>query len=307
MIFFEYIVILMIYSNYQYYCCICCINDDISLATNDDGECPDIEIAHYGELESIYNYERASMSKALSRNPSLQFENTYESFTPGLKYLLFVTRFLSFCYLCGISVIANYNLHGTDQWFYFSSWNSKLLAFFFLFAIISSVIGFIGEAGYYQSSQDIEIGNNLSTRLKWSQNTINFGHLTHILFEICGGTASLITAVAFGFNQNFAFWNVSVHFVTIVTMIIELCLNNMYVRADHLIFSITWSLLYLIFIWPIVVCEVIPMYPYPFLTTESYYSFFIYTLLAVADVISYMIFYGLSLLKLRIRFIYHCV
>jgi hypothetical protein len=37
---------------------------------------------------------------------AFRFEDTYNSFLPGLKYLIFVTRFLSFCYLSGVSIIS---------------------------------------------------------------------------------------------------------------------------------------------------------------------------------------------------------
>jgi hypothetical protein len=61
-------------------------------------------------LKSEINKDESNI-KGLSQNKEnkvqttvFRFEDTYNSFLPGLEYLLFVTRFLSFCYLSGVSI-----------------------------------------------------------------------------------------------------------------------------------------------------------------------------------------------------------
>jgi hypothetical protein len=116
------------------------------------------------------------------------------------------------------------------------------------------------------------------------------------------GTACLVTVINFSaLNPEFSFWNVSQHFITLMTLILELFLNNMYVRADHYPFNISWAFLYLIFIWPLVVMSRISFWPYFFLKTDTYSCFFYYTGLVVADFLFYYLFYAISWLKYPFR------
>jgi hypothetical protein len=85
-ILFEFFFILAMYK-YQCCCCKCkcckidCKRDDFN---EDESE---IDVQSTGEISTV------------------RFEDTYDSFLPGLKYLLFVTRFLSFAYIAGVGVI----------------------------------------------------------------------------------------------------------------------------------------------------------------------------------------------------------
>jgi hypothetical protein len=85
-ILFEYLFIL---SMYRYRCGCkykCCKSDNI----NDEDE----------SNMDVLSHSKGEMT-------TFRFEDTYESFLPGLKYVLFVTRFLSLCYVGGVSVIGN--------------------------------------------------------------------------------------------------------------------------------------------------------------------------------------------------------
>lgn len=172
-------------------------------------------------------------------------------------------------------------------------------------------------------------------RIIWSSSITTFGRVVHFFFEVCGGitfynyfifkcafvftmcmynqflntehknkigTAVLITLVTFTvLNPRFSFWNVSQHFITLMVLVLELFLNNMYVRIDHFPFNLSWALLYLIFIWPMVVTNKIPFWPYFFLATNNHSCFLNYTVLIVADFLFYCIFYSLSRLKCYVR------
>lgn len=103
-ILFEYFFILAMY---KYHCCCSkckwCKCDDI----NDEDES---------------NVDGLSSNNG--ETTALRFEDTYESFLPRLKYLLFITRFLSFCYIAGVSVIGkvlhydNAFLYTRQYWIY---------------------------------------------------------------------------------------------------------------------------------------------------------------------------------------------
>lgn len=59
---------------------------------------------HRGKIEDESDVEGLSENKV--QTIVFQFEDTYNSFLPGFRFILFVTRFLSFCYLAGISLIS---------------------------------------------------------------------------------------------------------------------------------------------------------------------------------------------------------
>lgn len=119
---------------------------------------------------------------------------------------------------------------------------------------------------------------------------------------IIAGSACLITIVAFTtLNPAFEFWNVTLHFITLLTLLIELFLNNMHVRADHYPFNLSWLILYTILIWPVVAMHRIKMWPYFFLKTDTYLCFFFYNGLLIINLCFYYIFYSLSRMKFYFR------
>jgi hypothetical protein len=81
----------------------------------------------------------------------------------------------------------DYLARGTDAWYYFTVWNSKLIAIYFFFAIICSIIGFI-----YKSREKDGISNRFDRGMNerdpvWSSSTIVFGSVVHVLYQVCGG------------------------------------------------------------------------------------------------------------------------
>jgi hypothetical protein len=66
-------------------------------------------------------YGAEALDGSVSLCDKFKFDDTYESFKPSLKYVLLLTRFTSFAYILGVSVISNYVLTGNFKWFYFST------------------------------------------------------------------------------------------------------------------------------------------------------------------------------------------
>jgi hypothetical protein len=285
-IFCEVLFCFCAFGFYRYYCCKCCLRSCFG------AESPD---------------NRISFLRAF------RFEDTYESHSIGLKYLLFVTRFLSFCYIFGVSTIWNYIDSGGFIWFYFTMWNVELLSIYYFFTLVCSIIGFCNRpkimtpAGSYYV-EDYTGTMKEATRqpryaaIHWSYKIARFGRIVHVLFGVCGGSAALVTFVNFSFlDPKFEFWNVSSHLVPIVSLLVELSLNNMYVRVDSFVFNILWSWLYLIFVWPLVALGTLSFWPYKFLAADTPICFVIYTALILFNVIFYFIFYGLSFGKYYLR------
>ena len=83
-----------------------------------------------------------------------------------------------------------------------------------------------------------------------------------------------------------------------IGMLIELSLNAMIIRYDHLAYSLSWAALYLIIISIITTTNTISDWPYTFLHTNTSFSYVFYTILVIATVIFYTLAWFLSLLKL---------
>lgn len=281
-IFCEVLFVVCAFGFYRYYCCKCCMKSCFG------AESPD---------------NRISFLRAF------RFEDTYESHSTGLKYLLFTTRLLSFGYIFGISTIWNYINTGGFIWIYFTTWNVELLSIYYFFTLVCSVIGFCNRptvltpAGSYYV-EDYTNTMKEATRqpkyaaIHWSYRISRFGRIVHVLFGVCGGSEALVTVIAFVFlNPNPTFWNISAHLVPIATLLVELSLNNMYVRVDSFPFNALWSWLYLIVIWPLVALGNIDFWPYSFLAADTPLCFVLYTVLIICNVGFYFLFYGLSFVK----------
>lgn len=278
----EYALVVLIFLYYRRCCCRCCKKNG-------------------GDEENTTLFDEATGSLSnpteISIKTKCQFEDTYESFTPNAKYILFTTRILSLFYICGISVIANYILVSRNQWFYFTLWNAQLIALYFFLAVCCSIIGFIYGNKSSSNLCVVKMTNESSTRIIWSAEITRFAHIVRILFEVCGGNSFLVIAVAFILlDHEFEFWNVSVHFVTTVSLIVEMIFNNIYVRFDHFPLNLAWPALFLVFIWPIVFTGV-REWPYFFLRTDTYYCFLYYNGLLIINLFFYYLWYGTSELK----------
>ena len=237
---------------------------------------------------------------------TVTFKCTYESYSPPLNYLLFITRLLSLGYILGISVIAEGFFTKSGGLLYFTNWNTRLISLYFFLASLCSIFGIIAtlrlEVPARSNNTDLNdecvgISRSKLDVFPEQHESAFSAQILSGLFEVCGGTSLLITVVAFGLlDPEFEFWNVSSHFVTLVTLLVELCLNSMFVRLDHYIFNITWALLYLIFVW-IAVSLDLESWPYYFLDTSSPSRIYAYSGLLLADFIFYFIWYGISEVK----------
>ena len=218
---------------------------------------------------------------------NMAFQNTFRCcLYPDSRLasiLLALYRFCCFSYFFGVGVL--WNLLRDDGWQYFTNWNLMLISTFYACALSASFIGLcFGHS-------DAE----------WPQRIRRLGYAVHILFEVVGATAILVTTVDFSLlNPQFAFWNASEHFATLLSLVIELCVNSLPVRLDHYGYNALWASVYLCFIWPVVATGARHHWPYDFLDVSGPDCFIWYTGLLIADIIFYCIWMGLYRLKLYV-------
>ena len=217
--------------------------------------------------------------------PSITFEHTFQSSIKTFHgpIVLLCTRLVSFLYLGTFSFYI-YITDASGSWYYFTNWNIWFISVYFGSVIVCSILNLV-------------YGHTVS----WSPGMHQWARIIHVHFEVAGGTAFFVTVVAFSMlDGRFTFWNASQHFVTSVTMLTELILNDMYVRMDHFPCNLSWAILYLLVIWPVVKTGIIEDWPYFFLDTSSIIALLLYTILLLVDGIFYTVWYLVSLGKSRI-------
>jgi hypothetical protein len=236
---------------------------------------------------------------------NISFQNTYScsvgvntSKARAAAIGLCIYRAVCFCYFFGVGVLWNLIRHG--GWQYFTNWNLMLISVFYFSAFLCSVIGL--RYGH----DDFSVNNNRDlhvNEVEWSRHVRRLGYLVHVLFEVCGGTALLVTTVDFTLlNPQFEFWNASEHFATMLSFLIELCLNCLPIRMDHFGYNALWASIYLVFIWSVVGSGARHHWPYSFLDVSSAACFVWYTGLLIAD----LFFYGIWAVLHRLK-VYLCL
>jgi hypothetical protein len=225
------------------------------------------------------------------------FETTYQScWGKWGTYLLLVTRLASFFYMCGINVVVK---HSIDPMFsvFFTAWNVDILALYFFLATISSIMG-ISYDIRMRDFQESHMGSDANAVHFWSTRTLRFGYVVQIIYEIAGPTAFFVTVIAFVLlNPSFEFWNVTVHFITSMTILLDLLLNNIHIRWEHMLLNLAWALIYLIFCWPMVRFGAMQNWPYFFLRSSTAFVFIWYIILIAVDIFFFYLFWTCSLCK----------
>ena len=162
-----------------------------------------------------------------------------------------------------------------------------MIAVYFAMAVISSVLGLVWGAKFEDD-------------VYWSHSVLRLSFLMQILFEIAGGTAFFVTVVTFGLlNPQFQFRNVNEHLVTSATLLVELSLNTMRIRWEHVILNGLWTLAYCLYIWSAVATHKVTNWPYSFLDVSTSGCFSWYLALLFANVLFYSLWYLLYVVRDR--------
>jgi hypothetical protein len=234
-----------------------------------------------------------------------EFSVVYQSCLPEgrWQYILLGFRIVACLYFFGVGMVYLYAHDNGGSAHYFTIWNIDLITLYYFLASVASTIGIM-----YDKPSDETRVLTISHYPTWSDNMTTFGYTVQILFELAGGTAFFITVVAFTtLDPYFHFWNVVIHFTTTMTFLIEITLNKMTVRWEHYIINISWALLYLFFIWPIVACGVLSDWPYFFLASDTPAVFVWYAILFLVDIFFFALFWTVVWGKYKLLEYFHIV
>jgi len=224
--------------------------------------------------------KQEALANELSILRPIDFKDTYTSYGPLTQKLLLLTRFCSFLYFSCASLLIDNLVHHDWDYYHFTTWNLYLLSTFFLLAFTASLLGMCSQGGR-----------------GWGRGRL--GMAVHMLYELSGSAAFLVTTVAYTFlDHSFTFWNMSIHLVTSGCIVVELLLNHMPVLPIHCLLNMLWTSMYLVFIWLMVTTGVVAEWPYPFLATDTPSCFLWYSGLLISCIFFYFAFEQMSRVKL---------
>jgi hypothetical protein len=236
----------------------------------------------------------------------LNYQSVYRSGLENLIqkqrgiYILFAWRLSCFLFFFGIPFLYGYIHFGGNSAIFFTIWNIDLISLFYFLVTVASGIGIIYDSEFSKSHSGSNIDETPDLSF-WSNSIQNFGYALQILFEIAGSTAFFVTVVDFAtLNHEFQFWNVCQHFMTTMSFLVEISLNSMIVRWEHVLFTIAWAMMYLIFIWSMTASDAVSHWPYFFLNTGTPAVFLWYPGLFLGLFIFYYLFWWVSDVRYRL-------
>ena len=219
----------------------------------------------------------------------LQFESVYVSFNRSWSIALCIYRGLCFAFFLAIPCIYQYIIDRGYNWIYFTFWNVDIITLYYLFAFVASVVG-------------LSRNSSSETMTSWSSSEKFLGTLVQFFFTVAAPTALFVTVFAYSFlGANLGFGNVSYHLMNTLSLTFEMMLNSIVFRWEHVTIVMSWAMLYLLYTWGMVGTNQEPTYPYSALRTNSSGSMVWYTLLYVFILVSFVIWYILSRLKIWLR------
>ena len=233
---------------------------------------------------------------------SYSFMDTYNSiFGENSKYLLLTSRLLTFSYFASVSIGFNFYLrpHG---WNYFTVWNLILITFYFLLSSMCSIIGIFWN-GWVTSIIEASIRKPKAAELFAETTHRNIkiiqalSILTHVIFEVAGSTALMVTFVNFTLlNPKFEFWNVNAHFINSCVFLLEMLQTKLPVYILHYPYALTWMGIFCVFTW-IIVAYNVRYWPYDFMVAGTPLCIVWYSGLFILNFGFYCLWNGLSRLK----------
>eukprot|EP01041_Mallomonas_annulata_P007061 gene7061-14365_t len=195
---------------------------------------------------------------------------------------LLVFRLCGFGFFLGVDVIYH-DVVLQSAWWYYTFWNIYLTTLYFGCTSISSIASFIYGESYAESNFGKALGKCIV-----------------IMYPTWGALAFFITVVNFTLlTPEFTFWNVCEHFVTTMSVLVEMSMNAHDIHPDQFLFCGSWLLLYVIFAWCIVGGG-LRFWPYFFLDTSTTSSFLWYSLFYMLSILFFILFWSMHKLKIKI-------
>ena len=177
------------------------------------------------------------------------------------------------------------------HWQFFTNWNVGLIAGYYTLTTAASVhyIRLIRSV-----SSDAERASDSSMLVLLADlDTTRYriiGTFLSVYCCIASVTAFFVTTVNFVLlDPTPRFYNMTAHLFTSVSFFVELSLNSIEFKKNEIILNISWVMLWLVVIWPVVWLGVKPDWPYDFMDSSTPAVFLWFQILFVVYFIIYYI------------------
>ena len=258
---------------------------DLEASTNDNTSIIQHSVLDDYEKESIFTVDKACFGIGAYKI------NTY---------FLTCTRAANFSFFLAVDLVINMTSvkpHGSN-WFYFTVWNAGLASGYYLFGLFFNILGIIYSIEVSDDLDSSSGGSYMKKKLsfppglKFNGYIQNLAYAYFTCYEVAGATAMMVTLVNFSFiDPLFYFMNVSLHFITTMSFLVEMSLNSQYVYMSHLPYNLAWVGMYIIVIIPVVTSNAVPDWPYSFMNTDTSFCFLWFTGLLFLNCFFYILWY----------------
>lgn len=255
----------------------------------------EIKIRRQNRPQNLFNDPNRDDAAYLSFEWTSTVEDITESWMGSdvARVILLCTRVVSLLYLL-FGGLAFYGSQYPVSFYYFDGWTLILTTFYFLFATFLSAL----------KVEVVRARAGLDTRLNPYYSTIDWTYIPrlmavacHMLFEVsCASNFLCAFGVIFQASPDSDDIVIATS-ISICLLFLDLGLNNFKFRFDQFPASIAWVVFYLLCIWPAVFIGSMRKWPYPFMAVDSSQCFFYYSMLFVAQFISFLGWYVIFRLK----------
>ena len=161
------------------------------------------------------------------------------------------------------------------HWQFFTNWNVGLIAGYYTLASGASVhyLLHLAPRDPAASSSFASTASSVA-RERWLEldtpRLRAVGTFLSVYFCVASVTALFVTTVNFALlDPTPRFFNMTAHLFTSVSFGVEMALNSVQLRRNELVLNMSWVMLWLAFIWPVVWLGVKPEWPYDFLDSST--------------------------------------
>jgi hypothetical protein len=229
--------------------------------------------------------------------PSLERAYLSTASTYCSLFILFLFRIFALAYLMAIAFVWNLAKSEGRNAITFSLWQICLVLVYFLVSGVASLIGLLWERERRRWSAQ---QRGVSEAVFWSPDALRLATTAQILFEIAGGSSFFVTLAVFvnmPGSHDWKFWNVTEHLVPSLLLVVDMFLNKLSVRWEHIVLNESWQLIYLILLWSTVSTQSSMKYPYGFMSTTSADALTKYSISAAISCAMYLAWGALGMVK----------
>jgi hypothetical protein len=218
----------------------------------------------------------------------------YPNYSKHANVGLLVFRLVAFGWLGILGMITHFALYPYG-WHYYTNWNIILISFYFLMASITSILQ---VTPYGQSTTPTPSSSaTTSGMIVRAKAMARLGQTSGACFGFVASSALMVTVLNYMLlSANGKFWNTVLHGTQTILITMEMCVNDIQINRQEVVLAVSWPMLYVVFIWP-VVAEGVKEWPYFFVEVGRSSAFVWYHILFLLSIIFFLLTLGIDYIK----------